>query len=148
MSEIWTISNRQPWVEALAAGIITSKTRSASVNLPPVGATVYLHASKALWRYWRDLWWLDEFRIDMETLPRGGVVAVARVAAKGLTETVMPPSDREYFDLGWVGGNCADVQTIVFEDIKRIKFIPCRGSLVPTRKLPAELSRYIRGKRQ
>ncbi len=141
--EIWMISNRQPWVEALLRGIITSKTRSLAVTLPPVGAQVYLHASKALWRDWRDLWWLDKFGIDMAAIQRGGVCGVAIVAAKGLTTDVMPRKDQPYFEMRgqFQPWSCTDRQTIVFKDIYRLPFIPCRGSLVPTRKLPPELKR-------
>lgn len=145
MGEIWMMSNRQPWVEALLRGWITSKTRSPFVHLPPVGATVYLHASKTPWGYWKELAWVRRAEIDVRQLPRGGVAGCARVIAIGPTSTTMPENDREYFRVGddWGSWSCADYMTIVFEDIVRLPFLPCRGALVPTRKLPPELTRLV-----
>ena len=58
MAEFWMMSNRQPWVEALLRGLITTKTRDHGVALPPVGATVFLHAGKKLWDGWQFLKWI------------------------------------------------------------------------------------------
>jgi hypothetical protein len=136
--QIWMISNRQPWPYALTEGLITSKTRSAAVHLPPVCSTVLLHASKTLWRGWRNLWWV--LGVDVRALPRGGVVAVANLAVKGPTGIAMPPDDRKYFDVeaDTVGGrwSCAGPMTMVFSNIRPVAFIPCRGAQVPTRKIP------------
>lgn len=159
MSEVWMISNRQPWVEALLCGLISCKTRSAGVHLPPCRALVYLHASKALWRGWRNLWWVEAHGIDVPELPRGGVVGVATLIAKGPTEVMMSVEDAEYFSFepwddcdrrrlfyglsmssivaAW--GCCAGEQTMRFENVRRTPFIACRGAQVPTRKLPPEL---------
>jgi len=139
---IWMISNRQPWVEALVRGYITSKTRSAAVYLPKSGDTVFLHASKALWACYKDLPWTKD--IDVKNLPRGGVVAVAKV--KGVVDRdFMPKSDRPYFMVRESDGyewNCADHRVVIFEDIKPIEFLPCRGAQVPVKKLPQELMDY------
>lgn len=139
--ETWMISNRQPWPEALVRGLITSKTRSAAVHLPPVGSRVYLHASKALWKFWRGLGWVEYYKIDVPNLPRGGIVAVATLARVGPTSTTMPAADHRFFDVYEVGGGwcCAGEVTMVFKDVKPLTFIPCRGAQVPTRKLPEEL---------
>jgi len=145
-NEIWMISNRQPWPEVLALGLITSKTRSFAVNLPPVGATVFLHASIVLWRDWKSLWWVKKHGIDMASIQRGGIVAVATVKANGRTSEVMPREDKKFFECEDFSGtwDCADEQTIVFENVQPIPFIRCKGSLVPTRKLPAELAAWLR----
>ena len=145
-AEIWMMSNRQPWPEALLRGLITCKTRSLAVNLPPVGATVYLHASKALWVGWQNLRWVNTFGIDMAALDRGGVVGVATVAAAGLTDDIMPQREMVFFDVYEGRGsywNCADGASIQFKDIQRLPFIPCRGAQVPTRKLPPELQMWL-----
>jgi len=139
VSETWMISNRQPWPWALINGLISTKTRSPAVHLPPVGATVYLHASKALWRGWRNLWWIQELRLNVTGLRRGGVVGVATVKAVGPTMAVMPARDLEYFQVELGDGktwSCADQQSIVFQDIRALTFFPCRGAQVPTRRLP------------
>lgn len=134
--ETWMISNRQPWVEAIVQGWITGKTRSIYVNLPPVGAIVYLHASKSLWSGWHGLWWVDKYHVDVPNLPRGGIVAVATVADIGWSEDLLRGQEK-FWQADW--GSCMDVRAILFEDVKPVGFIPCRGSLVPTRKLPPEL---------
>jgi hypothetical protein len=144
--DVWMISNRQPWVELLARGLIRSKTRSVMVTLPPVGATVYLHASKALWSGWRNLVWLEKRPILVTALPRGGVVARAHLVAVGPTKFMMPAADRAYFEVRddpFGIYSCADEMTMVFDDVVRLPFIPCRGSLVPTRKLPPELLAFL-----
>jgi len=154
MSDVWMMSNRQPWTYLLVSGLITCKTRSLGVSLPPVGATVYLHASKALWQYWRLLAWVHEYGLDVKALPRGGVVAVATVAATGLTKDIMPECEQRFFDVmadedgryryaPWEPWNCADTRTIQFRNVEPLPFIACRGALVPTRKLPPELQAYI-----
>lgn len=144
--EVWMMSNRQPWPYALVEGLIRTKTRSAMVALPPVGATVYLHASKALWVLWRELLWVQELALDATRLPRGGIVGVGRVAEVGFTREVMPMEDLWYFKgrspkRGY--WSCADWKSIVFEDVRRLPFIPCRGAQTPTRKLPPELEAYL-----
>lgn len=146
-SEQWMISNRQPWVYALTQGWITSKTRSPNVYLPPVGATVFLHASKAIWSDWRCLPWCQD--IDVNELPRGGIVAMATLAETGATNAVMPVNDHEFFECQWSDiqndyrWNCAQEVTMRFENIASIPFIACRGVRVPTRKLPIPLVEWI-----
>lgn len=156
MSDTWMMSNRQPWVEALLRGIIRSKTRSLKVTLPPVGSGVFLHASQAMWKYWYGLQGVfDGFAAtdppiyppaDILALPRGGVVGFAIVEAVGPTMETMPAEDRHCFIVndyilgeGHIQWDCADSQTIVFRNVVRLPFIPCRGAQVPTRKLPPEL---------
>lgn len=138
----WLMSNRQPWVEALIRGLIRSKTRSMSVHLPPVGATVWLHASKMLWSGYDALPWVRQHNIDVPRLPRGGVVAVATVAAVGRTRDVMPPEDRELFRLGAHpdARSCAGPQTIVFDNVRRVEFVECRGAQTPTCNLPTAIA--------
>jgi len=140
MTDVWMISNRQPWPEALLRGLISCKTRSVAVHLPPCGATVYLHASKALWRGWRDLWWVEKHGIDVPNLPRGGIVGVATLSENGLTRSIMQEKDAAYFYCGW--NFCGAEQTMYFTDVRRTPFIPCRGAQVPTRKLPAEVEMW------
>jgi hypothetical protein len=121
-------------------GLISCKTRSGAVTLPPVGSLVFLHASKALWSGWKDLWWTAD--IDVRCLPRGGVVGVARVLEVGApARTVVPEADQRYFRI--YDGTCMDWQAIRFGAVERIPFIPCRGSLAPTRKLPPEVAAYV-----
>jgi len=146
--ESWMLSNRQPWVEGLLRGYFHCKTRSLNVNLPPEGATVFLHASKALWRGWKELPWIAEYGIDPRRLDRGGVCGVAQLIRVGPTPDIMPRADRRFFqvvppkhpEFTW---NCADDMAMYFDGIKRIPFIPCRGAMVPTRKLPTELLAWI-----
>lgn len=141
--ETWMISNRQPWVYALVNGLITSKTRSRNVSLPPVGATVLLHASKALWVGWRRLFWTA--LLDVKGMNRGGIVAVAKLVDKGLTPEVMPAADYLYFELdGLSWRSCAGPATMVFADLRPLEFIPCRGFQVPTRKIPADALPLLR----
>jgi hypothetical protein len=135
-TSLWLISNRQPWVEALMRGWISCKTRSIFVNLPPVNSIVFLHASKALWSGWQDLYWTEG--LDVKNLPRGGVIGVTRVVAVGLTRDILTRVEGLWWQLR-AGRNCADEQTIRVAKPVAIPFFPCRGSLVPTRKLPIGL---------
>jgi len=142
--ETWMISNRQPWPEALLQGWITCKTRSEAVYLPPVGAIVFLHASKALWQGWKNLPWTKN--VTVQGLDRGGVVGVAKLKATGHTNLLMPTKEMDFFMVTEPDGYvwcCADFATMVFEDVKRLPFIPCRGAQVPTRKLPKELEDWL-----
>lgn len=141
MPEVWMMSFRQPWIEALLQGWITHKTRSKAVNLPPAGAIVFLHASKALWSGWRDLWWAEQ--LDVPSLPRGGVLAVARLIDTGLSDEMIPPRERQYFKVGSRRRDCADVQCLWFGPPVQLRFYPCRGVLVPTRKVPAPLMPWV-----
>jgi len=151
--EVWFMSNRQPWVFALTDCGLTSKTRSPFVTLSPRGSIVFLHASKALWRGWENLVWVDVYIHEHEMTPkdfekslvRGAVLAVARVRAVGFTDDVMPESDFGFFDLvdieaPWCLAWCGGEQTVVFEDIHVLRTpIFCRGAQVPTRKVPPEV---------
>ena len=145
MREIWIMSNRQPWVEALARGLIRTKTRSYAVWLPPIGAIVFLHASKALWQEWKGLEWAKN--MDVPNLPRGGIYAVATVE-KICDSHDMPERDWPYFyyyDSFYEEEECcAGDRAIVFRNVKRIPFIPCRGVQSPSRKLPPELEEEIK----
>ena len=106
------------------------------------GAIVFLHASKALWSGWRDLWWAED--IDVPRLPRGGVIGVARLQSTGGSDEMIPPRERTYFKVGpFPGRDCADVQCLWFGPPRRLKFYPCRGTLVPTRKVPPVLLRRL-----
>jgi hypothetical protein len=138
----WMMSNRQPWPWALVNGLIRTKTRSVYVSLPPIGATVYLHASKALWFAWRDLSWVQDFRLDVPRLDRGGIVGVATVSITGPTWDVMPGRDMLYFEMnnGMRTWSCADERSIVFKNIRAVEFFPCPGAQVPTRRLPFDPS--------
>ena len=140
--KIWMMSNRQPWVEALLCGLIRIKSRSLNVALPPPGSIVFLHASKALWSDYRFLPWAD--KMNVQHLQKGGICGVARCIE------VAPIWDLKYnydndsplFDLyrdGEYWTCCLDDQIIVFDHIRRLPFIPCRGVITPTTKLPKEL---------
>jgi hypothetical protein len=144
-AEMWMISNRQPWVYALTHGLIRSKTRSDAVWLPPEGATVFLHASKAMWQPWRWLWWACNLK--PRELQRGGICAVATLERVGPTDEIMPEQDKRYFRIpaGVEPGyySVANSQTMLFANIHNIDFIPCRGAQVPTRKLPREVTEWL-----
>lgn len=141
--ETWMISNRQPWVYALVNGLITSKTRSVHVSLPPVGSTVLLHASKALWQGWQRLSWTAT--LDVKAMDRGGIVAVAKLVNKGLSPMVMPAVDYPYFVLDGISWlSCAAPVTMVFDEIRPLQFIPCRGAQVPTRRIPIDALAALR----
>jgi len=165
MREIWMMSNRQPWVEALLRGIIRRKSRSINVALPPVGSVVFFHASKTLWKGWEGLYLTNKIK-DIKNLPRGGVCGVGQCIFTGLKDsdeyealalplnkTILP--DEEYFMFDVYEWNptkeewqflysCLDDQIIVFDKIQRIPFISCRDSQVPTKKLPPELTKAIK----
>ena len=136
--EVWSMSNRQPWVEAVVRGYIHAKTRS-DIFIPK-GAIVFLHASKSLWSGWRELEWTS--RLDMKTIPRGVVYAVARAKDIGDTGRVMPEGDREYFRMS-SGQYVANWMSILFEDVIELPPVACNGTEQPTRKLKDPLKEAI-----
>lgn len=137
MSEIWQTTNQQPWVTALADGRIKVKTRNVESSLP-VGATVFLHASKSsVWKDWRGLKWAR--KLDVPKLPRGVIVAVATVKAVGHSDAVLTSRERPYWDVEYVDRNGVHVIynsaasfAVRFKDVVKLKKpVAVTGMLTP-----------------
>jgi hypothetical protein len=133
MREVWQTTNQQPWVEALAAGVITAKTRS-SFPRAPIGATVLLHASKArLWPDWKGLGYL------LKRLPeknpdkwdRGVISAIAVVEAVGWSDKILKESEYKFWDV-YNTYNSVGYYTVRFKNIVRLtKPVATRGFQAP-----------------
>lgn len=139
MSNIWQTTNQQPWVSALADGLITIKTRIAQPHVP-VGATVFLHASKSdVWPHWRGLAWIDGLDLDVRKLPRGVILAVATVKSVGLTADLMKDRERKfwYVDYEKSDGQVIDYDSaaefaVRFVDVVKLKKpVAVKGMLTP-----------------
>lgn len=139
--EVWMTTNQQPWVEALAAGVITAKTRT-SKPVVPVGSTVLLHASKSrLWPQWKSLHNLLPLlpEKDPEKWGRGVIAAIGIVEAVGPSEEILTKKEakmwdvREVFGEGtWSQWNSVADYTVRFRDVKRLEFpVPTRGFQAP-----------------
>lgn len=118
--EIWQTTNQQPWVEALACGLITVKTRVMQ-PVVPIGATVFLHASKSrLWRFWRNLNWTT--RMDPNSWDRGKIVAVAEVEDVGPSKEILKNKEWKFWNVsGQNPWNSAAGWSIRFKNIHRLK---------------------------
>lgn len=131
---IWQTTNQQPWVSALADGLITAKTRRSKPSVP-VGATVLLHASKNLWPDCDGLVWAQDTLDDFRDLPRGAVLAVATVEAVGRTENILRPDEYVWWDVVFSvtrSYNSAAEWTVRFKDIvPLVSPIPARGFQPP-----------------
>lgn len=133
-TEIWQTTNQQPWVEALASGLITVKTRT-SEPVVPVGATVLLHASKSrVWPWFKQLKWTKG--MDPKKWARGQVVAVAEVAAVGPAESVMTNKEAEFWNVynpdGTLWYNSVADWAVRFKNIRRLKHpVEVKGMLAP-----------------
>lgn len=126
--EIWQTTNQEPWVEALLSGKIGVKTRT-SRPVVPLDAFVLLHASKAMWRGWKDLLWTGDF--DKSVLYPGCIVGVAKVADKGITSRIITKDQRKWWDLKG-GRNCAAEFAVRFKNIHRLKTpVPTKGFQSP-----------------
>lgn len=137
MKTIYQTTNQQPWVEALAAGLITAKTRIAEPHVP-VGATVFLHASKSrLWKDWPGLEWTKD--MDMKKLDRGTIVAVATVEAVGPSDQILTKAEKKFWDVRYpygagttLGYNSVAPWTVRFTNIQRLKTpVAVKGMLAP-----------------
>lgn len=132
--EIWQTTNQQPWVEALAANIISVKTRM-SYPLVPVGATVLLHASKSrLWPHWKGLRWTE--KMDSKSWGRGTIEAVAIVEKVDETAKVFKESEYRFWDVyerwGNIEYNSVGIYAVRFSNIQRLKVpIQTRGYQSP-----------------
>lgn len=143
MQEVWQTTNQQPWVEALAAGVITLKTRTSSPRVP-VGATVLLHASKArLWPGYKGLTTLIEKLPEKraEKWPRGVVSAIGIVKEVGWTmDLVDLKREINFWDVDEADGDCwSSIASfgIRFQKVKRLKVpIAVRGFQAPFCRAP------------
>jgi hypothetical protein len=136
-TEIWQTTNQQPWVEALASGLITAKTRT-SYPVVPIGAKVLLHASKSrLWPHHRGLSWT--LGMDPKKWDRGNIVAVAEVVNVGPSNRVLTRNEQMFWDVFYIDSGGAVVKynsvaewTVRFKNIKRLKNpVPAKGFLAP-----------------
>ena len=125
-TEIWQTTNLQPWVEAIACGLITCKTRTSRPTVP-VGAVVFLHSSKSrLWPWWKHLSWTKD--LNPKTWERGKIVAIARVENVGRSVDVMTKKESHFWDvrmdsdpMTFTEWNCVADYTVRFKDIVRLK---------------------------
>ena len=144
MSDIWQTTNSQPWVEALACGLISVKTRT-SKPVVPVGATVLLHTSKSkLWKHWAGLSWIDQ--VGIRNLLRGFVVAVATIEAVGPTKEIFKNSEYKFWDVYEHDGkwNSAAEWAVRFKDIQRLpNIIAVQGFQAPFAHAKTETIRKI-----
>lgn len=91
------LSLTQPWATLVAAGAKTIETRSWSSSYRGL---VAIHAAKGFPRDCQSLCWRDPFATALinagfdrsEQLPRGVILAVARLLHVGPTETFMGPN--------------------------------------------------------
>lgn len=136
-TEIWQTTNQQPWVEALASGLITAKTRTSYPTVP-IGAKVLLHASKSrLWKYYKGLTWTKD--MDPKKWDRGTVVAVAEVAGVGPSDRMLTRDEEAFWDVYYTDSNGFTVNynsvadwTVRFKNIKRLKKpVQAKGFLAP-----------------
>lgn len=133
-TEIWQTTNQQPWVEALASGLIAVKTRT-SVPVVPVGATVLLHASKSrVWPWFKQLKWTKN--MDSKKWERGQIVAVAEVADVGPSQNVMTIKETEFWNVynpdGTLWYNSVAEWSVRFKNIRRLKCpVDAKGMLAP-----------------
>lgn len=135
--QVWMMSNRQPWTEAVISGIISSKTRD---NLwIKTGDLVFLHASLSLWSGWDRLSWTKG--MDVKSLPRGVVYGLAHVMQVGDTRLIMPKADRVNFVVRDFGTErfCGMSMTVLFDHVVKLPQITVRGLQQPSKKLPKEL---------
>ncbi len=145
-SNVWITTNHQPWVEALAAGLITAKTRTSRPVVKP-GAVVLLHASKSrLWRFWDGLTWTKD--LDSKAWERGAVVAIARVANVGPSEEILTEKEYKFWDVYQNGKffyNSVAEFSVRFKDIVRLKNpVYCRGFQAPfVHAKPATVSAVV-----
>lgn len=141
MNDIYQTTNNQPWVEALAAGLIDAKTRTSKPHVKP-GTTVFLHSSKTkLWKDWKGLKWISKLSRAPEDLEKGMIVAIATVKEVGLTEQIMSKKDKKFWDVhvkyptGSYGYNSCAEWTVRFSNIKRLKVpVAVKGMLAPYAK--------------
>ena len=100
MKEIWQTTNQQPWVNALADGIISIKTRTTA-PIVPLGAVVLLHSSKtSFWPHWKGLKWAKD--LDVLSMPRGVVQAIAIVDKVDLTQELMTKKEYKFWNVDYV----------------------------------------------
>ena len=149
--DIWVMSNRQPWVHGICNGILSCKTRKASVVLPPVGATVFLHCSKLMWRGWQNLKWVKEAGLKQKDMAMGGVVGFATVADRGPSVLVVPSGERRFFVVDGPNRNewdCCGPNAIRLKNVVRTYFVPCPGAQTPTRRLPPAIAEFVEAQRR
>lgn len=131
--EIWQTTNLQPWIEALASNLISIKTRT-SFPVVPIGAIVFLHASKSkVWPYWSGLSWAA--KLDPKNWDRGKIVAIAEVENVGLSNKIFKNTEKKFWE---VEDDCAYIWSSIaewairFKNIHRLKIpVETRGFQAP-----------------
>ena len=127
-TNIWQTTNQEPWVESVLSGRTKVKTRR-SKPVVPVGAIVFLHASKSMWPGWREIIWTNE--IDKEDLHLGFIVGIAVVSAVGRSRDIFLQNEWKAFDMKY-GGNCAAEWCVRFNHVSRLDIpVPTRGFQSP-----------------